>query len=189
MTLPDFARVFERLEQAPATRSPLNFLQMATSGLDGAPQVRTIVLRGSSAHAGTVSFVTDIRSQKIAEIRNDPRVSLLGYDNTAMVQIRMSGVAEIVTDANERRGMWTALKGRTLVLFDAPLAPGTPIDGAGSALHPGDGAQGPEEPFERFALVRVRIDTLDWLDLAAEPHQRGLYRRSDAGWTAMPIAP
>lgn len=187
--IPDFAALFERLEQAPATRSAFNFLQLATIGLDGAPQVRTIVMRGCSRAAGTVSFVTDIRSPKIVEIGRDPRVSLIGYDMAAMVQMRMTGRAEIVADEGERRRMWTALKGRTLLLFDAPLSPGTPVDAAGNPLQPVEDAHAPAEPFERFALVTVSLSSLEWLDLSAEPHRRILYRRGGQGWTGSLISP
>jgi hypothetical protein len=34
--------------------------------------------------------VTDVRSPKIAEIRRDPRVSLVGYDPQAGIQIRLT---------------------------------------------------------------------------------------------------
>lgn len=189
MDIPDLATVFARLEQAPADRSPLNFLQLATLGVDGAPQVRTIVMRGCSRGAGTVSFVTDIRSPKIAEIGKEPRVSLVGYDMATMVQIRMTGRAEIVADEGERRRMWTALKGRTLLLFDAPLSPGTPIDSAGKPLSPAAGDHAPTEPFERLALVSVSLSSLEWLDLSAEPHRRILYRRRGGEWTGSLISP
>ncbi len=44
-------------------RTPFSVLQLATSGLDGAPKVRSVILRGADAERGAVSFFTDVRSK------------------------------------------------------------------------------------------------------------------------------
>ena len=180
--------VWALLAKAAGARSPYNFLQLASAGLDGAPQVRTVVLRHCDPAAGTVAFVTDIRSAKVKEIAREPRVALLGYDGEAMAQIRMTGEAALVGDLRQRQAMWAALRGRTHVLFEAPLPPGTPIDAGGVPLS-GAGAADGMAPFERFALVSVRLTGIDWLDLAAEPHVRCAFRRSEDGWAATRLSP
>ncbi|MCR6497471.1 pyridoxamine 5'-phosphate oxidase family protein [Shinella sp. CPCC 101442] len=188
MTATILATIWERLDAAATSRSPFNFLQLATTGADGAPQLRTIVLRGCNVERGTLSFVTDMRSPKIREIQDEPRVALVGFDPTASVQLRLSGKAAIVSDEAERRAMWEALRERTLILFDAPHAPGTVL---------GDGNQPLEavEPsatgsaYDRFALVTVTLTRLEWLDLSPPDHIRYAFERQGADWRGTRLAP
>lgn len=187
MTAPLPAKIWDQLGAAATSRSPFNFLQLATVGLDSAPQLRTIVLRRCDAIGGTLSFVTDKRSPKIREIRNDPRVALVGFDPTGSVQLRLSGEAEISDDEAERLEVWQSLRERTLILFDAPHAPGTILDDNGQPLQAGEPLN--EEPYKRFALVTVRLNQLEWLDLSAEHHVRCAFDRDGATWRGARLAP
>ncbi len=81
MIEPNLDRVWAALVTAARpSHTPLTVLQLATSGLDGAPKVRSVILRGADAERGAVSFFTDVRSAKIEEMRHQPRVSLVGYE-------------------------------------------------------------------------------------------------------------
>ena len=75
--------------------TPFTVVQLAISGLDDAPKVRSVILRSADAERGAVSFSTDLRSAKIKEMRRQPRVSLIGYDADAGFQIRLEGKAAI----------------------------------------------------------------------------------------------
>jgi pyridoxamine 5'-phosphate oxidase len=77
---------------ASPTRSPFTIWQLATLGLDGTPQLRSIVLREADATAGSLCFHTDLRSPKLAEIRADGRVSMLAVDLERHLQLRATGV-------------------------------------------------------------------------------------------------
>jgi Pyridoxamine 5'-phosphate oxidase len=87
-----------------ASRTPFTVLQLATSGLDGAPKVRRVILRGA------VSFFTDVRSAKIEEIRHPPRGSLLGYDADAGFQMRLEGKAAMDTQGREKAAAWASCR-------------------------------------------------------------------------------
>ncbi len=185
----DIARVWDVLHAAATSRSPFNFLQLATIGLDGSPQLRTIVVRGFDRDEATISFVTDIRSPKVAEIMRDPRVSLVGFDGEKSVQLRLSGIASVVADDGARKSMWDRLRHRTLVLFDAPFTPGTPIDGEGNPVAPIPDNDGSADPYERFAVLDVIINKAEWLDLATESHERRRFLRRGSGWDAVRLTP
>lgn len=187
MTETLLAKIWDQLGAAATSRSPFNFLQLATAGLDGAPQLRTIVLRRCDASQGTLSFVTDMRSPKIQEIRNDPRVALVGFDPAASVQLRLSGDATISDDETERLEMWQSLREKTLILFNAPHAPGTVLDDNRQPLQAGEPLN--EEPSKRFALVTVRLNRLEWLDLSSEHHIRCTFDRDGATWRGAWLAP
>lgn len=187
MTATLLAKIWDQLGAAATSRSPFNFLQLATAGLDGAPQLRTIVLRRCDATNGTLSFITDMRSPKIREIRNDPRVSLVGFDPAASVQLRLSGVAAISDDEAEKLEMWQSLRERTLILFDAPHAPGTVLDDSGQPLQAGEPSN--EEPYARFALITVTLNRLEWLDLSSANHVRCAFERQGTTWHGAWLAP
>jgi hypothetical protein len=59
-------------------RSAFHTLAVATTGLDGRPRVRTVVSRRVDPPARAVRFHADSRSAKVAELRADPRLALLG---------------------------------------------------------------------------------------------------------------
>ena len=103
-------------------------LQAATLGVDGAPKVRTIVLRQVNRADRVLSFHTDARSEKVAELCRDPRIALVANDLDALVQIRVEGAASICDDEAQRRAVWQASRPHTLLLlYRAPLPPGTPV--------------------------------------------------------------
>ena len=110
-----------------ASRTPFTVLQLATSGLEGAPKVRSVILRGADTERGAVSFFTDVRSAKIEEIRHQPRVSLLGYDADAGFQMRLEGKATMDTQGREKAAAWASCRSHTRALFQHPPPSGTPI--------------------------------------------------------------
>jgi pyridoxamine 5'-phosphate oxidase len=186
-----YRRIWECLNRATGRgRSPFSMMQAATVGLDGSPQVRTIVLRRSNEAAGSVSFVTDLRSAKVAELGGDPRISLVGCDFGANIQMRLKGKALIHAEGAEKQAAWSTLRDRTVILFRAPLPPGTPIRSpseghvqATGALPEGD------DGYQNFCLVDVSLTYLEWLDLSAPGHERVSFCRNDGPWVGSWIAP
>ncbi|WP_250469818.1 hypothetical protein [Caballeronia sp. GAFFF2] len=51
--------------------SPFTLLQLATTGLDSKPKVRTIISRRANGEREQLSFYTDVRSEKVVEIEQD----------------------------------------------------------------------------------------------------------------------
>ncbi|RBP05642.1 pyridoxine/pyridoxamine 5'-phosphate oxidase [Roseiarcus fermentans] len=165
-------------------RTPFTVLQLATLGTDGAPKVRGVILRGADAERGAVSFFTDLRSAKVAEMRSEPRVSLVGYDSDAGIQIRLEGVATIDSKSPERRAAWAACRPHTRALFQHPLPSGAPIADPAEAAPAGDA-----EAEGRFALVVVSVIRIDWLDISGPLHRRAMFQRDGAGWRGGWAAP
>jgi hypothetical protein len=177
------------LSDAVQNRSAFNFLQLATIGRDGSPQLRTIVVRGCDPSKAAITFVTDIRSAKVQKIGRDARVSLVGVDAEHALQLRLYGQAAVNADAQARKRAWARLRTGTLVLFDAPFPPGTPVDSSGVALVKVPDEYIQSEPFERFAVVTVIVERFEWLDLAAVPHVRWLFTRHGSTWQTTALTP
>lgn len=174
-------------------RSPLTMWQVATNGIGeaaGMPQVRTVVLRDADEKSGAISFHTDARSVKVAELRADPRIALTGLDLDNLQQIRLEGRAQICADDAERRAIWNAARSHTLILYRTPFAPGTLLD-APEAGHVRE--QDSDDGFTNFCVIRVVLNKLEYLDISPDGHQRAVFRRrSDGngdGWRGTWVAP
>ncbi|HOI50660.1 MAG TPA: pyridoxal 5'-phosphate synthase, partial [Prolixibacteraceae bacterium] len=92
-------------------------MALATVGRDGFPQVRTVLLK--SFGAGGFVFFTNLESEKGQAIAADNRVSLLFFWPELQRQVRITGSAERVSDAeadeyfrtrpvNSRLGAWAS---------------------------------------------------------------------------------
>ena len=76
-------------------------VQVATIGKDGTPHLSTLFY---AVHDGTVAFWTYGTSQKVVNLRRDPRMTLLVEDGQAYSELRgatLYGTARIVDDLDE----------------------------------------------------------------------------------------
>ncbi|MCR4466163.1 pyridoxamine 5'-phosphate oxidase family protein [Burkholderia sp. SCN-KJ] len=175
-----------------AQRSPFTMLQAATLGLDGAPKVRTIVLRQVSRADRLLSFHTDARSEKVAELRRDARIAIVANDLDSLVQIRAEGVASICDDEAQRRAVWQSSRPHTLLLYRAPRRPGTPIESpeeAHVAAGATTGTAAIDDGYRNFCLLHVTVTRLDWLELARSGHRRAVFDVNDDGYEGRWVAP
>ncbi|KAF8072584.1 PPOX2 [Scenedesmus sp. PABB004] len=78
---------------APAAK----YLQLGTVRPDGRPAVRTVVFRGFLGASDHLTFVTDRRSSKIADVAANRAVELCWYFATSREQFRLAGMVDIVS--------------------------------------------------------------------------------------------
>jgi pyridoxamine 5'-phosphate oxidase len=169
----------------------VRFVQLATVDPEGIPFNRTVVVRAFHPETGELEIVTDVRSQKVAHLRANPRVALCWYLTATREQFRFRGTAALVDvaaqgDAQARRqSAWASLSARTRRQFVWP-APGTP-----KSAEPCDPPPVPDDrPPETFVLVRVHPDFVDHLVLTSTPHRRTFYRLNARGrWERRPVNP
>ena len=172
-------------------QSPFTMWQLASNGADGVPQLRTIVLRGADEQRNTLTFHTDMRSAKVAELRADPRLSMLAVDLVNLKQIRLEGRAEICTDDNERKAIWNSARPHTLILYQAALPPGTPLESPlpTGMQRPAEDNPGHRSGFDNFCVIHVTLSKIDYLDISADGHQRTLFNRQEGAWHGLRVAP
>ncbi|WP_069262068.1 pyridoxamine 5'-phosphate oxidase family protein [Paraburkholderia nodosa] len=170
-------------------KHPFKVMQAATVSLDGAPNVRTVLLRSAIEPQNVLTFHTDLRSPKIAELRREPRIALVGVDPVHNLQVRVSGETRILCDGQARLDAWRSSPDHDLVVYRTRLPPGTPMIHADDALDETH-VPGPGEGLRHFGVVEVRPTRLDWLDLsAADLHRRALYVRRGDTWVDSWVAP
>ena len=147
---------------------------VASIDSQGLPDARTVVLRRVNLARRTISFFTDKRSPKVAQLREMPRTTIVFWCQKLSWQLRVAGKAMVVESGPEVDEVWqqvaqTAAAGDYL----APQAPGSLMDGALAIA--GEGSH-------QLAIVTVCVDAIDWLELSVEGHRRALIREQDVEW-------
>jgi pyridoxamine 5'-phosphate oxidase len=137
---------------------------------DGAPGIRTVVLRRFAAAERVAEFHTDARSPKLAALLHNPRAALHGWDKTTRIQLRLDGTVTVAGPA-ETEAAWAALPGPSRASYAVGMAPGTPIAAPedARATHP------PAQAQAVFRLLRLRFDALEYLSLAHGAHRRARF--------------
>lgn len=177
------AEAFRLLARGVADRrSPFHTPTLATLASDGAPSLRTLVLRGFDAPTRTLRLHTDARSTKFAELQRDPRAALHGYDAGAHIQLRLTGEATLHSGDAEAEAAWARATPNSRLVYAQEAAPGTPV--ADPALPPFTG-----DARVHFATIALRFHSLEWLWLAASGHRRARFTwdgevRTGAEWRA-----
>lgn len=147
---------------------------MALATADGsAPDLRTVVLRECDRTVRQLTFYTDARSPKVAQIVRMPQGTLLVWSRRLGWQLRMRCHLVIETDGQAVSARWARLKMTPSAQdYLSPLPPGTPIE------HPGleRGTR------EHFAVVHARIATIDWLELHDGGHRRARFSAAGPSW-------
>jgi pyridoxamine 5'-phosphate oxidase len=173
-------------------KSPVHTPVVASVGADGAPQARVMVLRKADRAAGLLRFHTDVRSAKVASL-DGGRVAVLAYHPGQAVQLRVSGIAEVVAQGAEVDAIWAASTPFARRCYMVDAGPGTVLAGPGSGLPVAvEGCKPDEDELvparANFAIVRVRVTGIDWLHLAQTGHRRAVFAAAD-GWRGGWVVP
>lgn len=173
-------RIWEYLTEGAATPgAPARFLAFATAGQTGGAEVRMVVLRGAEREPARLVVHTDTLSAKVAELRADPRASLLLWDPDARLQVRLRAEVGIDTGAVVRPD-WERIPPHARRVYGNDPEPG----GAMSCPQALTVLPDPD----RFAVMTCTLREIDALHLGREMHHRALFCRRD-GWAGTWIAP
>jgi len=163
------AYAWELLERGVRDRhSPIHTPTVATIGSDGRPSIRTVVLRDCDPAARTLRFHTDRRAPKLQQMLRDPRGSLHTYDPIEKVQLRLDIALEPMEDA-ERDAIWATTHPMSRMCYQVTSPPGTPLGEPTEVQHDADATQ---EGAQHFLPIRVHVERIEWLYLAARGHRR-----------------
>ena len=160
---------------------------LATTGLDGIPQVRTVVLRAADKANRSLRIHTDRRAPKVREIEAQDRVSVVFYAPAQKTQVRVSGVATLHMGQDPvALDAWSMISRFGRRCYLASAGPGTPASVPTSGLPAAFEGQEPtweatEAGLDQFTAIQVRVATLDWLHLAHTGHRRARFIWDDEG--------
>ncbi len=173
-------------------RSPFHAPVVASVGLDGAPQQRTMILRKVDLAARSLRFNTDTRSLKWQELKKNPQVAVLGYSASDKIQIRLTGRAVLDATSSLADNVWANMRDQSRVCYAQPAAPGETIDAPDTYVPPLLlPTQSPAAAVarEHFCLLTVQVDCLDWVYLNLNGNRRAQFQWSNGEMTARWLAP
>ncbi|TVP70501.1 MAG: pyridoxamine 5'-phosphate oxidase [Leptolyngbya sp. LCM1.Bin17] len=182
------ARALHRNRSRPYSR----YFQLATVTPQGRPANRTVVFRGFAL--GQITFVTDQRSAKVADMAANPWGQACWYFTQTREQFRLTGLLELVTDTESagdrqpvRHTTWQALSDNAKRQFYWPQ-PGAVRD-LDAPLDITD-AVDPQVPPKSFSLGLLQPTLVDHLELRGNPQNRTQYACLDDGtWHTTVINP
>ncbi|MGL5063118.1 MAG: Npun_F5749 family FMN-dependent PPOX-type flavoprotein [Microcoleus sp.] len=169
------------------------YLQLATVRANGRPANRTVVFRGFLENTDQLKFITDIRSQKAAEINLSPWAEICWYFPKTREQFRISG-GIILVDAPyldpqlqvARQIAWQEISEAARVQFAWPH-PGENKAAASAFQQPAPDAIA---PLDNFCLLLLEPEQVDFLELRTEPQNRSLYvRDAEGNWSVRSVNP
>lgn len=144
---------------------------VATIGPDGAPRIRTVVLRGCDIEARHLRFHTDTRSGKIAELAANPKAAMHFYDHGAKLQLRL-GVHLELLQGDAYDAAWDATRPMSRECYQVTTAPGSVLQDPYDLTFDAEATRDGED---YFVPVRARVETMEWLYLAAKGHRRARF--------------
>jgi hypothetical protein len=154
---------------------------LASVDADGLPDARTVVLRQVDAVAGQLTFYTDSRSPKVAQLQAQAAAVLVFWSARLSWQMRVRVNCSVITFGPEVETLWQGVK-QSAAAGDylSPLPPG-------AALPPGSGMADAAKanataPTHSFALLRAQVLQMDWLELSRDGHRRAQLSANTWAW-------
>lgn len=161
-------QVWQRLLRGVADRrAPARHPTLATVGLDGGAEARTVVLRAVDRSAGTLEIHTDALSGKVAELQRQPRAALHVWDSRVRLQMRLRVTVAFLETANR----WQRIPPASRLAYGGEPAPGSPLRSPHDYRETTDPA--------RFLVLSCKLRELDVLHLGGERHRRARFDRVD----------
>lgn len=146
---------------------------LATTGLDGLAQARTVVLREVRMARQQLLIYTDARSPKVAEIQAQPLASLLCWSPSLRWQLRLQLRFDVVLDGAETATAWNNVRDLPSAHdYLAAQAPGS----AQTALRAADLCT------PQLAVLLGCVQSMDWLELRREGHRRARLGERGLEW-------
>ena len=128
-----------------------------------------MVLRAFDASSRQITIHSDVRADKVAELRVKPAACAYFWDPSAQVQLRASGPASLL-EGEAVRPEWDRLHPGSRMSYRAKPAPGSSLaDPACLDLLP------EAEAFRHFVVIRMEIQRLDWLRLSRDGQRRAAF--------------
>ena len=159
---------------------------VATVDREGLPRARVVVLRRVDRPARLMAFNTDIRSDKVSDLRHCPRINLVFYDPAAKTQVRVFGQATVHHRDSAADTAWETATVLARRCYNCAPGPGALADKAASGLPPpliGRAFDGDDVAAGRdnFCTVHIIVHRIDWLYLTVDGNRAARFEWDDGG--------
>ena len=92
------SRILQIVEKNP-------FVSFGTLGADGWPDLRVLLIAAKDG-VESIWFATSTDSPKIAELKQNPKAVIYGYEMEPMAEFRLFGNVELLSDSASRQKIW-----------------------------------------------------------------------------------
>ena len=173
-------KIWSMLDDAVTNRSSQFRIPTFICGHNNDVDGRIVVLRKSDQQNNLVQFHSDIRSDKIELLKNNPNAALLFYDKDEKIQVRLK-VNCIINHQNDiTKSSWEKTQHISRKCYLVDNGPGTESDVPTSGLKPeldnfDYTKEQSEEGYKNFTVIQCKIKSIEWLYLAAKGHRRAKF--------------
>ena len=141
---------------------------------------RIVVVRGINEEEKKIWFHSDIRSNKIKILKSNSKATLLFYDKSEKIQLRVCGNTKINYKNDMTKKSWAKTAHLSRQCYLGNKAPGSdssePTSGLTSDV---DNLkytiEESEIGYENFCVIETYIKSIEWLYLAAKGHRRAYF--------------
>lgn len=181
------ARALHRNRSLPQSR----YFQLATICNNGYPANRTVVYRGFREQTNQIQIISDLRSEKIAQINDSPKAEICWYFSQTREQFRLRGTLSLITATEDsqsiRLQVWQQLSDAARLQFAWP-DPKQPRIAEKEAFSPP--IPPINAPLLNFVVLLFASIEVDHLELRGEPQNRYYYQlNQEKEWTVTAVNP
>ena len=160
-------------------RHPFRYFTLATSH-EGSPRQRTVVLRKILPDLN-ILFYTDARSAKVEDFKDNSQVSALFYHPKKLMQLRVEGKAQKITDPKQLKQYWNNIQESSKKDYITERAPGSPIKNPDNVDY--------LEEEHHFCAVKIVPKSIEYLRLKRPNHLRIQFKKTEGEWNGEFLVP
>ena len=172
-----YLKIWDLLSNGLTNRDSTFHIPVFISGDQNKFDGRIVVLRGIDQKEKKIWFHSDIRSNKVKALKSNSLASLLFYDKSEKIQLRISGSVKINYKNDITKKSWKKTVHMSRQCYLSNNSPGS------NAANPTSGLtsvvdnlkytiQESEIGYKNFCVIETYIKSLEWLYLAAKGHRR-----------------
>ena len=170
-------KIWSMLDNAIKDRSSPFRIPVFISGSQNDFDGRIVVLRKSDQLNNLVQYHSDIRSDKIAKLKNNKNAAMLFYDKEEKIQVRLKVECTVNHNNDITKESWLKTGHMSRKCYLVNNGPGTESDTPTSGLKPElDNfeftMEQSEDGYKNFTVIQCKIKSIEWLYLAAKGHRR-----------------
>ena len=173
-------RIWELLNLGLQNRDASFHIPVFICGLNNNIDGRMVVMRGVDKKEKKIWFHSDIRSNKVKVLKSNSQASLLLYDKSEKIQLRISGNTKINYQNDITKKSWKKTTHMSRQCYLGNKAPGSDVFMPTSGLTDDIenfkySIEESEIGYKNFCVIETFIKSIEWLYLAAKGHRRAYF--------------
>ena len=175
-----YLKIWDLLSNGLTNRDSSFHIPVFISGAQNKFNGRVVVLRGINTKEKKLWFHSDIRSNKIKDLKSNSTSVLLFYDKSEKIQLRITGIAKINYQNDNTKLSWKKTPHMSRQCYLGDYGPGLdsslPTSGLSEKIDNSKySLEESEIGYKNFCVVEIFINSIEWLYLAAKGHRRAYF--------------